>query len=500
MDILFAATELFPLLKVGGLADYASALPHAVRSFGHRFTLVLPRFRSVDTSALRIVAPPEPMRVKLGQRSFDVTLVHGRLDTGMDVLLLDAPELFDRAGVYGESGKDYADNGLRFALFSRTVAEIALRRAQSGSAFDVVHVNDWHAALTTTFLEDLRNEEPRLEGTRSLLTIHNLAHQGVFERALFRELGLGRERYSIDGIEFYGNLNFLKQGILSADAITTVSETYAREIRSPAFGCGLEGVLQRRASVLRGVTNGIDEQVWNPSTDSALPVRYDADDVSQRARCRAALQEEVGLPVDATRPLLGSIGRIVPQKGSDVLAAALPELVHTLGAQVIIAGDGDPALMKEIAAAADGAKGAVAFVHFASEELVHRIFAGVDLMLLPSRFEPCGLVQMYAQRYGALPVARATGGFVDTIDDCTPALDAGTGFLFDECRADAMIRAVARAVEAKKSPQWPVLVARAMRLEHGWSTPARRYDEIYRAASGGAQSRVRRETSVTSPS
>jgi starch synthase len=484
MDILFAATELFPLLKVGGLADYAAALPRFTRHHGHCYGLVLPRFRTLDTSALRGLEALPRMRLRLGERTFEVGIFRGRLAAGLDVFLVEAGGLFDRPGVYGEGGKDYADNGLRFALFSRVVAELLLQRAQSGSPVDILHLNDWHTALAATYLEGLRREDARLARTRSVLTIHNLAHQGIFERALFDELGLETWRFSIDGIEFHGKLSFLKQAILSADAITTVSETYAREIQSPEYGCGLEGVLQGRAHVLRGITNGIDEEVWNPGTDAALPVRYDAGSASQRARCRAALQAEVGLPVDANALLLGSVGRIVAQKGSDVLAEALPDLVRSLGAQVVIAGDGDPALMERISRTADDLRGAVAFVRFASEELVHRILAGADAMLLPSRFEPCGLVQMYAQRYGALPIARATGGFVDTIEDHAPGAASGTGFLFEACRADALLGAAARAALAKKSPQWPELVERAMRLDHGWSASARRYDEVYRGLGG----------------
>lgn len=488
MDILFAATELFPLLKVGGLADFAAALPRFARRHGHSYRVVLPRFRTLDASALSGLEALPTTRVFLGARSFEVHLSRGRLEEGIEVVLVDAGGLFDRPGVYGEAGEDYPDNGLRFALFSRVVAELSLRGGPGGAPADVVHLNDWHTALAATYLEELCQTDASLARPRRVLTIHNLAHQGVFPRGLFGELGLAPWRYSIDGIEFHGRLSFLKAGILSADAITTVSETYAREIQSPEYGCGLEGVLRGRANVLRGITNGIDEEVWNPATDPALPVRYDAETASRRAHCRAALQAEVGLPVDPDALLLGSIGRIVAQKGSDVLAAALPALARSLGAQVIVAGDGDPALMAEIARAADDLKGSVAFVRFASEDLVHRIFAGADAMLLPSRFEPYGLVQMYAQRYGALPIARATGGLVDTIEDHAPGAASGTGFLFEACRAEDLLRAAGRAAEARRTPQWAELVRRAMRVDHGWGRSAGRYDEVYRGLAGAATS------------
>jgi starch synthase len=314
-----------------------------------------------------------------------------------------------------------------------------------------------------------------------VLTIHNIAHQGIFAKEMLTSLGLGWDAFGIDGIEFYGGLNVLKQGILSADAVTTVSATYAREIQTPEQGHKLDGVLRDRASALIGILNGVDYGVWNPATDPSLVARYDAEDTSNKARCRGALQKEVGLPLDSAAPLVVSIGRLVHQKGTDLLAAALPKLLRATDAQVAIAGDGDASLVKKIEDAVAKSHGRAVFLRAASEVIVHRMLAAADFAVVPSRYEPCGLVQMYAQRYGALPVARATGGLVDTIVDCDAKLETGTGFLFEEETSDALLGAIERGIAARTSPRFPVLVRRVMRLDRGWERPARQYEQLFRS-------------------
>jgi starch synthase len=314
-----------------------------------------------------------------------------------------------------------------------------------------------------------------------VLTIHNVAHQGVLPKDALPSLGLGWEHFNLEGIEFYGGLNVLKQGILSADAITTVSPNYAREIQTEEGGAKLDGVLRSRGARLVGIANGVDYSVWNPATDPALAARYDAEDPSNKARCRGALQKELGLPLDAAAPLVAFIGRIVPQKGSDLFAAALPKLLRATDAQVVAAGDGDRALVSEIESAVGRSHGRAVFARAAGEPLVHRMFAAADIVLVPSRFEPCGLVQLYAQRYGALPVARATGGLVDTIVDCDAQLETGTGFLFEGDDEGALLGATERAIAARAHPRWPDLVRRVMRLDRGWDRPARRYEQVYRS-------------------
>lgn len=480
MEITFVTTELAPFVKVGGLADVSAALPKALRSLGHAVTIVMPRFPALEQQGLLLARRLTPLKFALGERTFEATVLDGRLASQVDLVVVDVPGLFDRPGVYGE---DYADNALRFAALSRAAAELVRQRAAGGRPVDVVHCNDWPTALVPTYLRALAAEAPSLAEARTVLTIHNVGHQGVFPREALPTLGLGWELFTVEKSEFYGGINLLKQGIVTADAVTTVSPTYAREIQTPEHGARLDGVLRAHGDALLGILNGIDYAVWNPATDPGLVARYDAEDFTNKARCKGALQKELGLPLDAAAPLVACVGRMVQQKGTDLLAAALPRILRATDAQVVVAGDGEESLVQAVEAAVGKSRGRAAFARAASESLVHRIFAGADLVLLPSRYEPCGLVQMYAQRYGALPVAHATGGLVDTIVDADAKLETGTGFLFGEPTADALIGAVERAIAARALPRWPSLVRRAMRLDRSWDRPARRYEQLYRSLS-----------------
>jgi len=325
---------------------------------------------------------------------------------------------------------------------------------------------------------------PALAATRTVLTLHNLAHQGVFPKEMLPQLGLDWDAFGIHGIEFYGALNVLKHGILTADAVTTVSDTYARDIQTEAHGHRLDGVLRARGAALVGILNGVDYGVWNPATDAALPTRYDAHDLGGKARCRGALQRELGLPHDPDAPLVGFVGRLVEQKGVDALVPAIHKLLRSTEAQFVVAGDGEPALIASLEDEASKSHGRMVFVKAATEVQVHRIFGGSDVVVVPSRYEPCGLVQMYAQRYGAVPVANATGGLIDTIVDCDGKLETGTGFLFAGVTTAHIVAAVERAIAARgqhAGGAWPALVRRIMRLDRGWERPARRYEQVYRS-------------------
>jgi len=489
MDILFVTTELAPFVKVGGLADVAAALPKALRALGHKVTVVLPRFPAFEHGGLLVARRLTPVHAVLGGIGYDITLFDGRLASQVDIVLVDAPGFFDRVpqgdvraadGIYGERGEDYPDNATRFALLSFAAAEIARQRAASGAPFDVVHCHDWPSALVPTYLEDLLGPAEGRRDTKTVLTIHNMAHQGVFGREQVTAVGLESRHFTPDRGEFFGKLNFLKLGLVTADAVTTVSPTYAREIATEVSGAGLDGVVRARADRGRpviGILNGIDYAVWNPATDAALATRYDAQDPSGRARCKGALQRELGLPLEPA-PLVVSIGRMVHQKGIDLVAAAIPTLLRATDAQFAIAGDGDPELVARIEAVVAKSEGRVVFVKSAPEPVVHRMLSAADVVLVPSRFEPCGLVQQYAQRYGALPVARATGGLVDTVVDCDAKLETGTGFLFEEESAKALVAATERALAARAIPQWSALVKRVMRLDRSWDGPARRYEAL----------------------
>jgi starch synthase len=481
MDILFAASELAPMIKVGGLAEVVASLSKALRLLGHKVTVALPRYKALESSGLMMARKLTPMVLDAGSASpVEVTLYDGRLGTGVELVVLDVPGFADRPGIYGEEGRDYEDNGRRFALFSRAVVELVRQRARAGAPFDVVHAHDWPTAPVPYLLR----EQSPVGSTRSVLTIHNLAHQGLFPRDVLRHLGLTEEHFRPDRLEFYGQVSFLKGGILSADALTTVSTTYATEILTPKQGERLDGVLRTRAARLTGIVNGIDYAVWNPMTDPAIIARYDAEDTANKGRCKSALLQELGLEIRPERPLLVSVGRVVNQKGSDLLASALPKLLKN-DIAVVIAGEGDRELMAKIEAAVAKAPERAKYLGLVSEAAVHRLMAAADLVLVPSRYEPCGLVQLYALRYGAAPVAARTGGLIDTIVDLDAELETGTGFLFDKPTATALVGGVQRALSALTSPRWSAVRRRIMRLELGWDRPARRYMQVYRQLIGG---------------
>jgi len=475
MDILFVTTELAPFVKVGGLADVAAALPKALRALGHKVTLVLPRFPAFEQGGLLVARRLTPIRATLGGIAYDITVFDGRLASQVDIVLVDAPGMYDRNGIYGERGEDYPDNALRFALLSYAAAEIARQRAAGGAPFDVIHCHDWPAALVPTYLEGVT-------GTKSVLTIHNMAHQGVFGREQVAAIGLDARHFTPTTGEFFGKLNFLKLGLVNADVVTTVSPTYARELASETGGAGLDGVVRARKAPIAGILNGIDYAVWNPATDATLATRYDAQDIAPRVRCKGALQRELGLAIEPSAPLVVSIGRMVHQKGTDLVAAAIPALLRATDAQIAIAGDGDPDMVSKIEAAVAKSDGRAVFSRNAPEAIVHRMLSAADVVLVPSRFEPCGLVQQYAQRYGALPVVRATGGLVDTVVDCDAKLETGTGFLFEEESAHSLVAAIERALAARALPQWPALIRRVMRLDRSWDGPARRYEALMKNA------------------
>jgi starch synthase len=474
MEILHVSTELSPYVKIGGLADVVAALTKNLRLLGHRVTLALPRYPGFEQGGLLAGRRLTPIEFELGGKKHQATVFDAKLASGVELVLLDLPGAFDRPGIYGERGADYPDNAERFAAFSRAVTELVAQRSAAGQGFSVVHAHDWPTALVPYFLKKQTGAVPP-----TVLTIHNLSHQGIVPREKIPTLGIDWADFHMDGVEFFGQANLLKAGIVSASALTTVSETYARDIVGTEHGGRLEGVLRARRDALTGIVNGVDASIWNPATDPAVVARYDAEDITNKARCKGALLAELGLEMASDRPLLVFVGRLVEQKGADLLLAALPKIIAS-EMSVAVAGDGDEELSAKLQAAAEKHAGKVAFVRAASEAVVHRMFGGADVVVVPSRFEPCGLVQLYAQRYGAIPVAHATGGLRDTIVDCDPSLETGTGFLFDEPTAGALVGALSRARTAFASSRWRALVRRVMRLDRGWERPARRYEQIYR--------------------
>ena len=479
MRLLQVSAELFPLLKTGGLADVAGALPAALAAAGAEPRLLVPGFPAIRDALVQecAVAP-----VALPWSEGRAALLRGRLPgLAMPVYVLDAPGLFDRPGnPYADAaGVAYADNHRRFALLGLAAARLA-EGVDGAWRPEIVHAHDWHAGLACAHVAASRAR--RRTDARCVFTIHNLAYQGLFPVDTFCELGLPPTHYAVEGLEFYGQVSFMKAGLHFADAITTVSPSYAREIQMPEQGCGLDGLLRHRAGVLHGILNGVDYGVWSPANDDAIAARYDADDATGKAACKSALQRECGLDVKPDAPLFGIVSRLTEQKGLPLVLEALSDLLAA-GGQLVILGAGDARLEAAFADAAAKRPGQVARRTGMDEGLAHRIYAGSDVVLVPSRFEPCGLTQLYGLSYGALPLVHRVGGLGDTIVDTSLedlAAGTATGFVFDAFTVDAYRRALRRAFALWSRPEyWARVRTAAMRQRFGWDDAARRYVDLY---------------------
>ena len=485
LRILVMASEVAPFAKTGGLADVAGALPRALLGLGHDVRILLPKYRGAEAHAgdTRLVVPG--LRVPLGDRSTEGALLEGRAASGVPVYLLEHEHYYNRDGLYGTADGDYWDNCERFVFFSRAALEglVRLDGARPGTRWQpqVIHANDWQTGLLPVYLRTLYRDHPMLGRLATVFTVHNLAYQGVFWHYDMPMTGLGWDLFTPAGIEFYGKLNFLKGALIFSDLLTTVSRTYAREIRTAAFGNGLEGVLEDRSQDLHGVVNGIDYDVWNPQKDPAIAHPYSADDPEPKAICREALRRELGLE-DAAGPVIGIVTRLAEQKGMELVLEALPGILAE-GCQLAVLGSGDARLEEAFRAAAAAHPSHVAARTGYDDDLARRIYAGTDAFLMPSRYEPCGLGQLIALRYGGAPVVRRTGGLADTVSEFDPARRAGTGFVFDAFTADALLGAVRRAAATYRQPSvWKALVRNAMAEDFSWDASAREYVTLYRKA------------------
>ncbi len=479
MKVLQVSAEIFPLLKTGGLADIAGALPAALTAAGCDVRLLLPGFAPI----LQDLQDAKVLETRVTPWGDSVTLRHGRLAAlGMQAYVIDAPAMYARGGnPYTDAEhKPYADNHRRFALLGWMAAQLAQGMDAQWQP-QVVHSHDWHAALAPAYLAFSREREAQRVG--SVYTVHNLAYQGLFEAKHFTELGLPDSSYALDGLEFYGQVSFMKAGLFYADRITTVSPTYAMEIQTPEQGCGLDGLLRARNNVLSGILNAVDETVWNPTTDKLIPYTYDAVKLGGKARCKAALQQEMGLAVISQAPLFGVVSRLTEQKGLHLVIAAIDELI-ALGGQLVVLGSGESALENALREQAERHPQAIAVWLGYDEALAHRIFAATDVTLVPSRFEPCGLTQMYGLKYGSLPLVRRVGGLADTVVDCTLEDLAGrkaNGFVFDDFSNQGFSSALRRAFTLYARPDdWTTVTTRAMQQSFGWQTSAEKYLALYR--------------------
>jgi starch synthase len=477
MKVLHVAAEVFPLVKTGGLADVVAALPTALAHAGADVRLLLPGMPPI----LDCVLHPK-LVIDLGAcfGAARVRLLRGRMPgTQLPAYVVDAPLLYRRVGnpYQAADGSEWPDNLQRFGLLGWVAAQLGAGELDAGWVPQVVHAHDWHAAMSCAYLHAHAGDL-----ARSVFTVHNLAFQGLFPPEDSALLGLSSSFMSPAGLEYHGQLSFMKAGLKFADQITTVSPTYAKEILTPEFGCGLDGVIRARSSKVSGILNGIDNEVWNPATDIALPARYNADQMDGKAVCKTALQAEFGLGMDADAPLFVSVGRLSSQKGLDLLLSALPRLLE-MGAQLVVQGSGDPALEAAFRMAASVHPGRVGVHVGYDENRAHRLMAGADLIIVPSRFEPCGLTQLYGLRYGTLPLVRRVGGLADTVvdtHDATLKSDTATGFVFDNASAQALADAAWRAVQALRQPAlWQQLQRRAMAQDFSWGGPAQRYLALY---------------------
>jgi starch synthase len=461
------SSEAAPLAKTGGLADVVGSLPHYLRSYGDEAAVVIPRYTSIDLKGARRVYDALPVYLQAAR--FDISIYQAPAE--FPLYLVDCPPLFDltRKGLYGESGVDYPDNHIRFAVFARAALGVARHLFQA----EVLHCHDWQSGLIPAYLKTTFATDPTFVGVKTLFTIHNLGYQGLFPKSAMAEVALDPMVYRPEGMEFFGRISYIKGGIAYADALNTVSPTYAREIQTPEYGFGLDGALRARADVLSGILNGVDYREWSPDVDPLIPAHYSPEDLSGKRTCKEQLLSEVGLPAAAMdRPLMGIVSRFTRQKGTDILAEAMNEILAQ-DTYLVALGTGEPEYEQFFRGLAAAHPGRVA-VHVGFDNgLAHRIEAGSDMFLMPSRYEPCGLNQIYSLRYGTVPVVRATGGLDDTIEE-------GTGFKFREYTGQALADAVTAAVQAYADrDSWEAMMRNGMRKDFSWKASAGAYSALY---------------------
>ncbi len=486
MKILFAASEVVPFAKTGGLADVAGALPKALKALGHDVRIIMPRYRAVDPKKYKLRKVIERLQVQVGAKTFETAVFEAPVP-GTDIItyFMDQPSLFDRDGLYQDKGVDFPDNLERFSFFAQAVLRAM---PQLNWQPELVHCQDWQSALLCAHLAVTQSEDRFWQGMPTVFTVHNLAYQGLFPQSDWGVTNLPWHAFGIDGLEFYGRINCLKGGLVFSHQITTVSPTYAKEIQSPESGCGLEGVLLARRDDVIGILNGIDIEEWNPKTDPHLPAHYWVDELAGKSLCKLALQEQQKLPQKHVL-LIGMIQRLAEQKGIDIFVQAAEELLKE-DIQIVILGTGDQVYHDRLADLAKRFPERLVVNLKFDNTLAHRIEAGCDAFLMPSRFEPCGLNQMYSMRYGTVPIVRRVGGLADTVVDVSSAA-SGTGFVFEQYSASALSEAVRRAIAAfQDHGLWYGVVRSGMQQDFSWNRSARDYVRTYERAARRAQQRA----------
>lgn len=480
MKVLIASPEVYPFVKTGGLADVTGALPKMLRKLGVEVRVILPKHKSIEELNFPMRYKNYKIACQISQVSVDAEIVESEYD-GVTAYLVEKDEYYYRDYLYSTPDGDYLDNAERFIFFSKSILE-AIR--VTGFVPDVLHCNDWETALVPFFLKTLYKNDPFFKNVSTLLTIHNLGYQGLFWHHDMHLLNVGWEYFTPDYIEFFGKINFLKAGIVFSDVLNTVSKHYSEEIQTREFGYGLDGILRTRRPDLYGIVNGIDYEEWNPEKDHYLPAQYSADDMRNKSLCKKALQKAFSLPVNQDIPLLATISRLADQKGFDLLYTSLEEMLAINGGlQYIVLGTGDRKYHDLFSGLAKKLSKSFAIKIAYDNGLAHLIEAGADMFLMPSRYEPCGLNQLYSLRYGTVPVVRGVGGLEDTITDFTNNPTAGTGFKFYDYTKASLLDAVRRAINIyRKKQDWARLARQCMAADFSWERSAREYIDLYKKA------------------
>jgi starch synthase len=479
VNVLFLAPEVTPFAKTGGLADVAGSLPGALKRLGVDISIGLPFYRCVKEGAFERQLVFKGLPVPLSGQTLLANVYAMEMEDGVPVYCFEREDLFDRPNLYRTAEGDYYDNLERFTFFNH--ASLLFAKA-TGMRFDVIHCHDWQTGLVPAYLGTLLRTDSFFSSTATLFTIHNIGYQGLFPAEKLSVCGLPPETYQPEGIEYWGAISLLKAGIVYADAVTTVSPRYSREIQAPEFGLGMEGILRKRSAVLHGILNGADYSIWDPARDPHIPSPYDPERLPEKSVDKAALLKEVGLdPGLMEQPVLGMISRLSRQKGCDLLIPILDELARMKVGMVIL-GEGEESYEKDLRVSAEKYPGTLAVKIGFDEALAHQIMAGADMLLVPSLYEPCGLTQMYALKYGTVPVVRATGGLDDTIEEFDPGTQTGNGFKFGPYDSNALLSAVQRAIHLWADKEtWEILMRKGMTASYSWDVSAEKYLELYQS-------------------
>jgi starch synthase len=486
LSILFLSSEVDPFAKTGGLADVSGALPQSIKELHHEIRIMMPSYGSIDErkSKLHNMTRLREVEVPVGAKSLLASVKSSFISNNhvkVQVYFLDNPSLFGRSGLYvhPETMKDYPDNDERFIFFSRGVLEILKKM---GWQPDIIHCNDWQTGLVPAYLKTIYSRDPFYKNMRTVFTIHNMAYQGVFPKSSFSKTSLPPELLSEDGLQAENSMNLLKSGLVFADMITTVSEKYAHEIQSSdEYGFGLQDVLNKRKNDLAGIVNGIDYNVWNPSVDESIPRKYDFKSIELKVENKKALLAKMGLTFNQKIPVIGIISRLADQKGFDLIREALAEMMK-LRLHFVILGTGEKHYHKMFESAAKKYPENIAVDLSFNNDLAHLIEAGSDMFLMPSRYEPCGLNQLYSLKYGTVPIVRATGGLDDTIEEYNPATGRGTGFKFEKYDSREMLQAIQHAVHMYDDPaNWKKIIKNGMAKDFSWASSAKKYLRLYRS-------------------